>query len=121
MLNENIQIDPEAASEVPLVQLLRRIRRGTWAEVREIQGWSFNTDIGKLTNDAADQIEALNSELDAKSSEIQLLKLQIQQYQKEFKDISINAKGSIGGLKVIRDRAEKLSKPIARKTEESDE
>jgi hypothetical protein len=42
-----------------LIELLRRIPRDAWAVINELNGWSYYTNIGKVTNDAADEIERL--------------------------------------------------------------
>jgi hypothetical protein len=44
--------------KTPLVDLLRRVSVDSWAEITEPNGWSYHTNIGRVTHEAADIIEA---------------------------------------------------------------
>jgi cell division protein FtsB len=48
--------------KTPITDLLRKIPIGSWLMVTEPNGWSYSTNIGNLTNQAADEIDALRKE-----------------------------------------------------------
>ena len=72
------------ACKANITDLLRNITINSIATIKESSGWSYNSNIGHITNEAADEIERLqkeNTELRQKLIDQQNYTLQLDRRQ----------------------------------------
>ncbi|MCP4371767.1 MAG: hypothetical protein GY797_27160 [Deltaproteobacteria bacterium] len=60
-LKSSIEYSPPQAYKATIIEQLRGIKRESWAEIEEPNGWTYHTNIGLLVHNAANEIEALQS------------------------------------------------------------
>ena len=52
-------MDESIPRKATIVDMLRGIKKDSWAEVEEQSGWTYHTNIGVLAHNAADEIDRL--------------------------------------------------------------